>query len=414
MSYDSVRNRMVLFGGLVGGIRQNDTWEWDGTAWQFRGNGGPSARFYHAMAYDPVRQRTVLFGGLDVSFRRDTWEWDGTSWTQKSNSGPTPRMGSALAFDPIQQKVLLSGGFTGLPSNETWTWNGTTWTQNIGSGPSARYNHALVGDPQRGKVVLFGGILGAGLFSGETWEWNGATWSLACGNGPPARYAQGMANDPIHGQTLMYGGYNTVFLSDMWLWSGAGWKQLIAPTPGARRAFGMAYESAAARYFVFGGEDAVGYRGDTWNYLPPAAPVVVQQPLPAPAMIGGPASFSVNASGIGPLNFLWRRNGVPLADGGVISGAGTPTLNISALSASDLAAYDCVVWDACGSTRSDPAAPSVSGAGCPGDTDGNNMIDGADIQPFVTALLTGSPCAPPPVTQTAPQAAMRSGETLHD
>ena len=93
MAYDSVRDRVVLFGGRD---RQNyilwDTWEWDGNDWILRyPSRRPPARSEHAMAYDPVNRRTVLFGGSNSprydsdtpgELLDDTWVWDGTSWTQ--------------------------------------------------------------------------------------------------------------------------------------------------------------------------------------------------------------------------------------------------------------------------------------------------------------------------------------------
>jgi hypothetical protein len=46
----------------------------------------PSARYTHAMAYDSVRGKVVMFGGNDGSGTsghfNDTWEYDGVNWTQ--------------------------------------------------------------------------------------------------------------------------------------------------------------------------------------------------------------------------------------------------------------------------------------------------------------------------------------------
>jgi hypothetical protein len=78
MTYDSVRQRVVLFGGLGGGSsRLNDTWEWDGQAWTQVADTGPAPRSGYAMTYDSRRQRVVLFGGLAGTALNDTWEWKG-------------------------------------------------------------------------------------------------------------------------------------------------------------------------------------------------------------------------------------------------------------------------------------------------------------------------------------------------
>jgi hypothetical protein len=100
------------------------------------------------------------------------------------------------------------------------------------------------------------------------------------------------------------------------------------------------------------------------------APAVTGQPTNATGCTGGTASFTVTATG-GSLGYQWRKGGVN------IGGATAATLNLSALSAGDVASYDCVVTNACGSvpsnaaflTLNSPPAIStqpVSVAGCTG------------------------------------------------
>ena len=66
----------MLFGGFHGGAPQRQTWTWDGTHWTARQDIGPGARTAHAAAFDSVRQRVVLFGGIGdtPSPFGDTWE----------------------------------------------------------------------------------------------------------------------------------------------------------------------------------------------------------------------------------------------------------------------------------------------------------------------------------------------------
>ena len=61
------------------------------------------------------------------------------------------------------------------------------------------------------------------------------------------------------------------------------------------------------------------------------------------------------ASGYGPLTFQWRKDGVPLADGGPISGRQTATLTIDPVAFADAGSYDVVVTDSCGSRTSNAA-----------------------------------------------------------
>jgi predicted extracellular nuclease len=76
---------------------------------------------------------------------------------------------------------------------------------------------------------------------------------------------------------------------------------------------------------------------------PAQAPGITGEPSPVTVAQGGPASFSVTATGTAPLSYQWRRNGTPLVDGGTLSGATTATLSISAVAAGDAGSYDVVV-----------------------------------------------------------------------
>ncbi len=76
-------NGTALFGGSRGAQANpaalfGDTWEWDGQQWVERQDMGPQARWLHAMAFDSVRSRLVLFGGTPAlardSLLGDTWE----------------------------------------------------------------------------------------------------------------------------------------------------------------------------------------------------------------------------------------------------------------------------------------------------------------------------------------------------
>lgn len=74
MTYDSVRNKTIIFGGTSGGTTNlNDTWEWDGSNWTALNITGdlPSARRNHSITFDSLRGRVVLFGG---GAEGDTWE----------------------------------------------------------------------------------------------------------------------------------------------------------------------------------------------------------------------------------------------------------------------------------------------------------------------------------------------------
>lgn len=119
-------------------------------------------------------------------------------------------------------------------------------------------------------------------------------------------------------------------------------------------------------------------------------PNIVQNPLDQRVLTGGAATFVVAASG-GNLSYQWRRGGATLGNGGNIGGATTPTLTIIPAHLEDTgAAFDCVVTNACGSVRSDPAGLSVT-ASCPADFNHSGVIGAQDIFDFLAAYFTGCP-----------------------
>ena len=82
-------------------------------------------------------------------------------------------------------------------------------------------------------------------------------------------------------------------------------------------------------------------------------------------VFGQSAQLAVSASGQGALTYQWRKGGVPLADGGTISGATSSRLRIDPVSFADAGSYDVIVTDACTSATSDSASLAVEFADVP-------------------------------------------------
>jgi hypothetical protein len=73
----------------------------------------------------------------------------------------------------------------------------------------------------------------------------------------------------------------------------------------------------------------------------------VTQPTSQVTVAGATINFSVVvAQGMTPYTYQWRKGGVNMVNGGVVSGATTATLTLTGVSSSDYASYDCVVADA--------------------------------------------------------------------
>ena len=98
--------------------------------------------------------------------------------------------------------------------------------------------------------------------------------------------------------------------------------------------------------------------------------------------VGEAVSLTVQASGSGVLSYSWRKNGVPLLNGGGVSGANSPTLSIASVQTSHAGSYSVVVSNHVGSVVSalvqltvNPAkiAPTIVGQPQPATVPAGNM-----------------------------------------
>src|SRR5208283_1517094 len=74
------------------------------------------------------------------------------------------------------------------------------------------------------------------------------------------------------------------------------------------------------------------------------APVqILGQPASQDALLGSNVTFTVTATGTGPLNYQWFFNGAPLSDAARITGSATPALSISNVQSTDAGGYRVVI-----------------------------------------------------------------------
>lgn len=178
--------------------------------------------------------------------------------------------------------------------------------------------------------------------------------------------------------------------------SGGGWAHSVAlQEPNEDSGFGSAVALSGD------GEIAVvGALSSTVGGIPSVgavhvfaldAPIAItQQPAEASVIRGRRATFGVGVSSRLPVTYQWRRNGLPLADGplptgAVASGAATGTLTIFGTTLEDDgAAFDCIATNAQGSVTSSIADLFVrlAPAECIGDVNDDGGIDGADVEFF--------------------------------
>ncbi len=261
MAYDSLRRRVVLFGGTgPGNAYMNDTWEWDGARWtKIDTLAAPPPRQAGAMAFDPVRKSVVLFGGLGASSFADTWEYTGVTWHRVTVAmSPSPRYGHALAFDGRRKRIVLVGGTNVVETfGDVYTFEGDRWA--LGPPlPMVRQEHSLAYDPIRGQLVLFSGRPSTSAAAiDDAWALDASGWTALPPSGAP-RVGAGAAFDVANGRVLVFGGASDGTQgsaeSTMSAWDGTAWSTVsIAAPPSARTQMGIAYDIARRELVVFGG-----------------------------------------------------------------------------------------------------------------------------------------------------------------
>jgi hypothetical protein len=270
---------ILLFGGYGESADDpflGDTWTWDGVTWrELRPDSSPRARSAMGMTYDAVREEVVLFGGVTLGHVfADTWTWDGENWTRERPSrSPSGRINMGMAYDEARGEVVLFGGEnrSGVRLDDTWTWDGSTWTRRRPArAPRARDYPAMAYDGAGRQVLLFGGAYGC--FEWEcphaaTWSWDGTTWNLErVDESPRARWASAMAPHAPQREVVLFGGVNGYeAFGGTWTWDGDGWsKTRPSPSPSARFGLGLAYHSRSQTVVLFGGTRSLDLLGDTW------------------------------------------------------------------------------------------------------------------------------------------------------
>ena len=280
MTFDSARERTLLFGGRLGDVQfAGDTWEWDGHSWIQVSDLGPKGRYGHKMADESTRGRIILFGGRvvpDGPATNETWEWDGSEWVQLADTGPTLEHGStAMVYDKTRQRIVLFGSGPARVRSETWEWDGEEWTQQGDVGPPPRFFTAMSYDSLRSRTVLFGGSLADGTSSSATvGSGTGRSGTSRPISGQIPRTEHAMTFDDSRNRIVLFGGWSQnpaggsaqVLLGDTWEWDGSRWLERQNMGPQSRTNPALSYDSGRKRAILFGGAAGDSFLGDTWEF----------------------------------------------------------------------------------------------------------------------------------------------------
>jgi uncharacterized repeat protein (TIGR01451 family) len=308
IAYDAARGQVVLFGGSPSPVNPaiNDTWVWDGSRWSQKSPAtSPPVGGYPAMAYDSARNEVILFRGLVM----DTWVWNGSTWTQRSTASPPQgARASKMAYDAARSEVVLFGGLSpfGVALADTWVWDGANWTQRFpAASPPARFDHDMAYDTARGEVVVFGGYSSSGPLA-DTWVWDGTNWTQRFpATSPPARSGHDMAYDAARGEVVLFGGVTGA--QDTWTWDGSTWAQRF-PSTTPPSAASMTYDAARGDIVLFGAGSSTGtwtWNGSNWR------PALLVPPNNA-AFLGKMVYDSARAEAVffgTDLSITWAWNG---------------------------------------------------------------------------------------------------------
>ena len=215
-----------------------------------------------------------------------------------------------------------------------------------------------------------------------------------------------MASAP-HGVILFGGttGSPTQHPNDSWLWNGIVWTPLAPVGPAGRLSPVMTYDDHNDRAILFGGSLEQGvYLGDTWVFQPGAdRTLFLQQPASRVVQSGEAVVLTALALGREPIFYQWRLNGVPLVDGGSVSGSQTPMLTINPVTPQHAGTYTLDATGLCGFARSDSAMLAVVScyANCDSST-GTPALTAIDFACFIDRYAATDPYANCDGSTTAP------------
>ncbi len=295
--YDSLRNRIIVFGGTTDWQNPlGDVWALtlaDAPTWTQIAPLGtpPAARCGAAAIYDPARDRMVLFGGSvepghsGAAFA-DTWGLSlaGTpAWCPLSTgeSSPSAREAASAIYDPWNDRMLIFGGWDGLTGtilSDTWALalgGAPTWSQvPAANAPHGRQRHAAIVDPATRRMVISGGDgWQQDAYLADTWALPigdaaaGGVWTqLATTGANPRVGSQAAAYVPEHGSLLEFGGEETGNLCYELALGTLAWARVNANAPDTfpprREAAELVIAPAANQLLVFGGDP------DDWTGQP--------------------------------------------------------------------------------------------------------------------------------------------------
>lgn len=408
MAFDAGRGVVVLYAGMFN--LTEATWEWNGSAWSIAQVSGVEGVAGSSMDYFPPMGQVVRWGGRHTNpncgpplcpptlYPTAGRAWNGTAWV---TLGQGPGLASLdIAYDPTLQRLLRCGGFSSQISpmsvvfdRNTSAWHGPpgAWAQ-IVQGPAS--------EPETDVQMYFDSArnemrrLRAGIS-----RLNGAEWQMLTDNRPVGEGAGSPVGNAVWDggrQRLMAVIPTFVGSSQTWVWDGLPTAPAFEPPEygmvratlgGQMRAEINPYGATNLTYqwyrdgmpltlgqnhviradsllivSPFACEDIGAYHvvmsnacGEAISGEWTADTAWLNAPTPAygdiATQVGDIVTLRVNPVNATGATYRWRLDGVPLVDGGNVTGAFTNQLRIASPTCAQYGVYDAVVTSACGQTR---------------------------------------------------------------
>ncbi len=296
-----------------------------------------------AIAYDSV-------GGFDGTYGTNCYNGYST-WRIPGPQAPL-FPGFASNNTAVQLRNGVASNFVWLPPLNVTTTNLTvlTWiypTSNERANGIFSYRAVHAG----GNPCLVFGYHDDASPTYMNYDWNSDTssaWNWSTSGVKPPQNQWSLVALTICGTNAIIYSMNSV------AWQ-AGTNTLahISQTLNVRGAIGTDLWDTTARTFAGSIDDVAIYTNalsfaqisNIYFSAAGSQPHIVQQPVPIMVYSGATARFTVTA--IDPaavkLSYQWRKNGVPMTDGGNVTGSLTNVLSIANVSAASLADYSVVV-----------------------------------------------------------------------
>ncbi len=287
-NWDPVKQRLLLVGGwkkgYQGGGVLGDTWAFDPKTDQWEKlKSTLRPRHAHTATWDPVKNRLMVVGGLGQGgMLKDAWAFDPKTdeWQELKSTKDLPYWhGHTATWDPVKGRLLVVGGEGG---SGTWALDPNTgeWREiNSSKSPSARRGHTATWDPVKGRLLVVGGAVGSTSLQ-DSWAFDPKTdeWQeIKSLKNPPPIYCPEATWDPFN-QRLIVMGFNHELLGktkklshETWALDPKTdqWEEIkSAKMPPVRSGYQLVWDLVNKRLILAQGSGPRGSCKDSWSFDP--------------------------------------------------------------------------------------------------------------------------------------------------